>query len=135
MSFVEYLKPSRYGAYLPAIESALRTIFYLALSILLLVWGRRGSPIISGAITGFIVADYLTWLIITIQECFDYVTAGAWDAVVNIAASMAIFHFSKLEFPSDFEGAGAGFFCFLIVIAAKLAYYGAREMSEELSEG
>ena len=134
MSFVEYLKPRRYGDYLPAIESTMRTTFYVALSLLLLRWGQHGSPTVSAAVTGFILADYITWLVITIPEFLDNVAVGAWDAAINAAAGVVIFHLCKLQFPNDTEGSTTGFLVFLTVLAVKSAYYGLREISEELAE-
>jgi len=135
MSFVEYLKPRRYGDYLPAIESTMRTTFYVALSLLLLKVGtawiadriRRRQP-------GFILADYITWPRHNDPEFLDNVAVGAWDAAINAAAGVVIFHLCKLQFPNDTEGSTTGFLVFLTVLAVKSAYYGLREISGELAE-
>ena len=109
----------------------MRTLFYAGLA-LLLYWGhRRESVTLSAVVIGVTLADYLTWLAFAIVEMPDYLAEGAWDAVGNVAATVAIFHYGGVNVPRDPDAVFPGFMSFLVVLLVKGGYYGAKYLTRE----
>jgi hypothetical protein len=110
-----------------AVETVFRAAFYIGLTgILFLFKPERSSPTLSGVVTGVLLADYITWLAISLIELPRTLAEGGWDALITIAASLVIFNFCGIDIPREDEAIALGFLTFLAVFAVKAAYYGAK---------
>lgn len=106
------------------LKTVIRIAFYLVLTTLLFLFSRAKSDIISGLITGMLVADYLTWFCFTIPTIWERIEDGAWEALVNIVAGVAIFRFCRIDVPRTDEGLAVVFIAFLATFAVKTAFLG-----------
>ena len=105
-------------------ESVIRTLFYAGLVVGLYLGSRHSSPTLAGAVVGVTLADYLTWLVMAFIDLPEYIAEGVWDALINFAASIAIYSFCGMAVPRETEGIVLGFLAFLAVLALKGTYYG-----------
>jgi hypothetical protein len=103
--------------------SIFRTAFYAGF-VMLLYRHPAHSPAVSGAVTGFILADYLTWLVATVGQLSSYTLKGIWDAVINLAAGIAIFNYCGVVMPTTTDGISMAGLTFFGVGALKAVYYG-----------
>jgi hypothetical protein len=106
-----------------SIASIIRTVFYAGF-VALLYHHPVETPALSGAITGFVLADYLTWIVATIGHLSSDVLTGAWDTIINLAAGIAIFNYCGVVMPTTSEGISMAGLMFLAVGALKAMYFG-----------
>ena len=124
-------EPTTSPTALRRIESIARTAFYIVLTVTLYLASRHGSATVSGVVIGVTAADYLTWLIMALLDLPGYLAEKAWDALVNIAAGVALYSLCGVTVPKDTYAVVFGFLAFLTVLVGKGAYYGMTKIVED----
>ena len=105
------------------IYSVLRAGIY-ALTIVLLAAGQQSrSPAVSGFVCGAILADYATWIIISLFEIRKYVRAFSFDAVVNAASAFVMFHYLGIQIPREEDRWITAFLAFIFLACTKIIFY------------
>ena len=115
------------------LPTVMRIVFYLVITLLLLLLARSESDTISGLITGILVADYLTWFFFTIPTIWERVEEGAWEALVNLVAGVTIFHFCRIDVPRTDDGLAVAFLAFLAVFGVKATCNGLKLVMSDVS--
>ena len=105
------------------IYSVLRAGIY-ALTIALLAAGQQSrNPAVSGFVCGAILADYATWIIISLFEIRKYLRAFSFDAVVNAASAFVMFQYLGIHIPREEDRWITAFLAFIFLACTMIIFY------------
>ena len=78
---------------------------------------------VDGALVGAILADYLTWFIISLARLPGQVLHGSYNLAINITFGWLMFHYLGPVWHGDTDTTALACISFLLVAAIKVAYY------------
>lgn len=106
-----------------SIYSFLRLVFY-AVVIGVFWFGQKSKdPMVSAFFCGAILADYITWIIISLFELPNYVREVSVDAVINTLMTLVFFKVLGVQVPHDSDGMSVAFMAFLGIATVKIFFY------------
>jgi len=114
--------------------SATRTGVYGTLVALFAIRNPQTLQMLDAALLGCVLADFGTWLIVSLLALPEELWHGAYDAVLNTL--VGIFFFRTIQPTTLFEGEAIaiGFVACLATLIVKVIYYAGdylREMEED----
>ena len=105
------------------IYSVLRAGIY-AVTIALLAAGQQSmNPAVSGFVSGAILADYATWIVICLFEFPKNVRSFSLDAVVNVTSALVMFKFLGVHIPREEDKWIMAFLAFILLACTKIIFY------------
>ncbi len=117
-----------------SIYSFLRLVFYGAVIAVFWFGQKSKDPTVSAFFCGAIVADYITWIIISLFELPNFVREFSVDAVVNTATTLIFLKVLGIEVPHDPDGMSVAFLAFVGIATAKVFFYLIGYFSDALEE-
>ncbi|MEK7416078.1 MAG: hypothetical protein AAB263_22465 [Planctomycetota bacterium] len=105
------------------VEYIYRSVGYGLIIAIYLVFNLSKNAVVLGAISGFILGDYVTWLGRSLMRL-----PGDWldfsiDAIAVILISVVLFGYCGVRIPTDPGGMAVGMLVFLTVIMVKTSFF------------
>lgn len=117
------------------LSSATRTGVYGTLVALFAIHDPQTLQMLDAALLGCVLADFGTWLIVSLLALPEELWHGAYDAVINTL--FGIFFFRTVQPAAVFEGEAiaVGFIACLATLIVKVIYYAGDYLRETEEDG
>ncbi|MFA5042935.1 MAG: hypothetical protein WC381_03455 [Kiritimatiellia bacterium] len=118
------------------VVSVIRTSIYGSLAAFLAIDNAEVQSVLDAMAIGGVMADFITWLIISIIFLPDDLAHGCYEGCLNLLFVLFLFHFGYIGGARNLAGSqlAAAFLVFMLVLGLKTAWYAVRYIAE-ISEG
>jgi len=105
----------------------IRTSIYGSLAAYLTLSDAEAQSIVDAIVIGAVLADFITWLAMTIISLPGNLAHGCYEGVINLLFVFFLLHFGYIGDNLDLEGQplAIAFLVFMLVMGLKAAWYAA----------
>src|ERR1035437_1030227 len=106
--------------------SVIRTSIYGGLGAFLVISNVEAKSVVDAMVMGGVMADFMTWLIMSIILLPDDLAHGCYEGCLNLLFTLFLFHFGYVGGALDLAGESMAiaFLIFMLVLGLKIAWYG-----------
>jgi hypothetical protein len=123
------------GALSPrTLVSVLRTAVYAGLAAVFALQRTEAAVLLDSAVLGAVLADYVTWFLRSLTRLPAHLLHGGYDAAVNLFFGWLLFRTLDVRVTDDGSSIAVAFFVFMLVLGAKVAWYGVESVQRGLDE-
>ena len=109
--------------------SILRTAILGGVGAMFALSHAEATHILDAIVLGAVLADFITWLARSLMELPENILHGGYDAAVNLGFAGFYFHIAQLNTADDGTSLMAAFVAFMLVLGAKIGYYGLQHVA------
>ena len=116
--------------------SVIRTSIYGCLGAFLAISNAEAKSVVDAMVIGAVMADFMTWLIMSIIFLPDNLAHGCYEGCINLLFALFLFHFGYVGDTLDLAGQSMAiaFLIFMLVLGLKTAWYAVIYIAE-INEG
>ncbi len=112
--------------------SVIRTSIYGCLGAFLTISNAEAKSVVDAMVMGGVMADFMTWLIMSIIFLPDDLAHGCYEGCLNLLFAWFLLHFGYIGGALDFDGQSmaVAFLTFMLVLGLKIAWYAVNYIAE-----
>ena len=116
--------------------SVIRTSIYGCLGAFLAISNAEAKSVVDAMVVGAVMADFMTWLIMSIIFLPDNLAHGCYEGCINLLFALFLFHFGYVGGALNLAGQSMAiaFLVFMLVLGLKTAWYAVIYIAE-INEG
>jgi hypothetical protein len=116
--------------------SVIRTSIYGGLGAFLVISNVEAKSVVDAMVMGGVMADFMTWLIMSIILLPDDLAHGCYEGCLNLLFALLLVHFGYVGGALDLAGESMAiaFLIFMLVLGLKTAWYAVNYIAE-INEG
>jgi hypothetical protein len=116
--------------------SVIRTSIYGCLGAFLTISNAESKSVVDAMVLGGVMADFMTWLIMTVIFLPDDLAHGCYEGCLNLLFAFFLLHFGYIGGALDLAGESLAiaFLIFMLVLGLKTAWYAVNYIAE-INEG
>jgi len=116
--------------------SVIRTSVYGCLGAFLAISNAEAKSVVDAMVIGGVMADFMTWLIMTIISLPGNLAHGCYEGCLNLLFALVLLHFGYVGGALDLAGQSMAiaFLSFMLVLGLKTTWYAAIYIAE-INEG
>jgi len=105
--------------------SVIRTSVYGCLGAFLAISNAEAKSVVDAMVIGGVMADFITWLIMSIIFLPDNLAHGCYEGCINLLFALFLLHFGYVGGALDLAGQSMAiaFLIFMLVLGLKTAWY------------
>lgn len=105
--------------------SVIRTSIYGCLGAFLAISNAEAKSVVDAMVIGGVMADFITWLIMTIIFLPGNLAHGCYEGCLNLLFALFLIHFGYVGGAQDLAGQPMAIAClvFMLVLGLKTAWY------------
>lgn len=118
------------------LAAVIRTSVYGGLGAYLAISNAEAKSVVDAMVIGGVMADFMTWLFMSIIFLPDNLAHGCYEGCVNLLFVLFLFHFGYVGGALDLPGQSMAiaFLVFMLVLGLKTAWYAVNYIAE-INEG
>ncbi len=112
--------------------AAIRTSLYGSVAAFFALSGAEAKSLVDGIVIGAVLADFLTWLVMSIVSLPGHLAHGVYEACLYLAFALCLIQFGGCGHLAELdEGTlSVAFPVFMLVLALKGFWYAARYVTQ-----
>ena len=116
--------------------SVIRTSVYGCLGAFLAISNAEAKSVVDAMVIGGVMADFITWLIMSIIFLPDNLAHGCYEGCLNLLFALFLLHFGYVGGALDLAGQSMAiaFLIFMLVLGLKTAWYAVAYIAD-INEG